>query len=98
MPSEITFQEAAQLASQCETWDDFQRDHTEAYNTACRRLWVDELVQLCQDTRFNWTPERLTETAREYQSRAEFVRDAPGAYIAARDLGILDEVCQHMTD
>ena len=43
-----------------------------------------------------WTPEAVAKEARKYKSRSEFQRNSRGAYKAAKDLGIKNEVCRHM--
>lgn len=43
-----------------------------------------------------WTPENLEKEAKKYKTRMEFDTKKHTAYEAARNLGILDDICQHM--
>lgn len=43
-----------------------------------------------------WTRDRISSEAKLYRTRNEFRSKSAGAYDAARNLGILDEVCLHM--
>jgi hypothetical protein len=45
-----------------------------------------------------WTVITVTQQATKYRTRYAFQKGAPSAYIAARKLGILDQVCAHMSD
>ena len=44
-----------------------------------------------------WTDDLIREEALKYNMRKKFKKNCNGAYDAARRLGILDEICQHMT-
>jgi hypothetical protein len=46
--------------------------------------------------RVNWTPELLAEEALKYSSRSDFSWKSQNAYVAARRLGILDEITGHL--
>lgn len=43
-----------------------------------------------------WTPDRIRSEALKHPTRYAFFKAAPGAYRAATDLGIREEVCGHM--
>lgn len=43
-----------------------------------------------------WTERRIRTAASKYETHTEFTKAKPGAYRAAKRLGILDEVCSHM--
>ena len=43
-----------------------------------------------------WTTEKIIAVASECASRTQFIKRAPAAYVAARRLGIIDDVCSHM--
>ncbi|QIG67871.1 hypothetical protein EVC29_071 [Rhizobium phage RHph_Y52] len=43
-----------------------------------------------------WTDDRITEAAAKYTRRVDFQRSEPGAYFAAWQRGLIDEVCAHM--
>lgn len=44
-----------------------------------------------------WTKERVTEEAKKYQTRSEFMNGNSAAYSKAKDMKWVDEVCVHMT-
>jgi len=44
-----------------------------------------------------WTVEAIKEEAKKYQHRTDFARSCNSAYYKAVKLGILEEVCSHMT-
>jgi hypothetical protein len=46
--------------------------------------------------RVSWTPELLAEEALKYSSRADFYKQSQNAYVAARRLGVLDEITEHL--
>ena len=43
-----------------------------------------------------WNPETITQEALKYKTRKEFQKGSSRAYLKARELKIMDEVCQHM--
>ena len=46
--------------------------------------------------RINWTPKLLAEEALKYSTRADFYRNNNNAYVAARRVGILDDITEHL--
>ena len=40
--------------------------------------------------------ENLKKEALKYKTRTEFIKNASGAYDAARNMGVVDEICSHM--
>jgi len=47
--------------------------------------------------RTKWTKEKCVSVAEGYTNRSVFHKEAQSAYQAARRLGVLDEICAHMT-
>jgi hypothetical protein len=47
--------------------------------------------------RTKWTKERVTEVAQGFKNRSVFHKQEQSAYQAARRLGVLEEICAHMT-
>jgi len=43
-----------------------------------------------------WTPARLQEDADKHATRGGFQKDSPAAYVTARKMGILNDICKHM--
>ena len=46
--------------------------------------------------RVSWTPELLAEEALKYSSRRDFYKKNQNAYVAARRLGVLDDITGHL--
>lgn len=47
--------------------------------------------------RTKWTKEKCANVAKDYTNRSVFHKNEQSAYQAARRLGVLDEICAHMT-
>lgn len=81
------------------TLNDFLKNEGKAAKAA-RRLGVyQEVISHLRRTRTPpgfWTPEKIRAEARMFEHRVDFWKNSPGAYKAAGDLGIRDEVCKHM--
>ncbi|MDE3241704.1 MAG: GIY-YIG nuclease family protein [Nitrospirota bacterium] len=81
------------------TLSDFLKNEDRAAKAA-RRLGVyQEALSHLQRTRTPpgfWTPEKIRVEASNFKHRADFWKNSPGAYKAAGDFGIRDEVCTHM--
>jgi hypothetical protein len=45
---------------------------------------------------FKWTFEKIQKEALKYKTRSNFAVGSPGAYSAAKKMGVLDQVCSHM--
>ena len=77
----------------------FKKAHPTAYRTAARSGWIQPLPRnpnYRPPSTPCWTLERLKAEAAKYQTRMEFNERASGAYSAARQRKLLDEVCAHM--
>ena len=95
----ITAEDCFRLAEGCATCGEFWRRHRDAYLFAqhenifrqiCKRMGWKRVVR--------WTNEALAHEARNYNSRTAFSTGSPSAYVIARNRGILDDICAHMTD
>jgi hypothetical protein len=80
-----------------------------AYLSAQRKGWLDEVCahmapkkirasKLSAPTRRQWDEKTVREEALKHSTRSAFASAAQGAKLAAKKLGILDEVCSHMVD
>lgn len=58
---------------------------------------MDEIKEMLPHKTY-WNPETLEIEARKYKHKIDFLKGAPGAYYAASNLGILDDICKHMTE
>lgn len=83
----------------------FKRAMNGAYKAACQHGILDDVcAHMLRDARVacvphnkKWTLATLCVEAANYKSRCEFENKNGGAYNAALRLGIMDDVCQHMT-
>lgn len=44
-----------------------------------------------------WTEDKIIELAQQFNTSAEFRKNAQSVFLKARKLGIMDKVCQHMS-
>jgi hypothetical protein len=92
-------------ASKYKTKGEFAEKSFNAYQSA---IYQDLLDKICahmptrkrlpreKHSQFKWTLEKIQEEALKYDKREEFKRNKGGAWSAAQELGILDQVCSHM--
>jgi predicted GIY-YIG superfamily endonuclease len=87
-------------ASKHRTRVEFKRAAPGAYRAAHRDGIIDEVCAHMTKGQMGsprqWTQGKVRAEALKHPSRIAFCRNASGAYNAARQLGILDEVCSHM--
>jgi len=43
-----------------------------------------------------WTPEEIENESKKYTTRVDFIKNSPGAYNAAKKMGIYDKISSHM--
>jgi hypothetical protein len=88
------------------TKNDFIKNNPNAYNTAARRGILSEICEHMptrkkipreKNPKLKWTVEKIKLEALKYQRRDEFKLKSSGAWDAAQSLGILEEVCLHMS-
>jgi hypothetical protein len=60
--------------------------------------WLDECCAHMRKGPYNlkWTRETITTSAKRYSTKTAWHREASGAYVAAKRLGIFEEVTAHM--
>jgi very-short-patch-repair endonuclease len=87
------------------TRSEFMRGNNPAYQSAFRRGCLDIIcshmpkrvdVSGKNNANYKWTDEMLASEALKYTTRYGFQKGSPAAYVAARDRGILDNICTHM--
>ena len=81
------------------TRGEFYNNSKNAYNTAIRNKWIDDICSHMKFIKFNknhWTKERCIEEALKYNDRTLFNKEAGGAYCAAHINGWLNDICLHM--
>jgi hypothetical protein len=77
---------------------EFHKNSPQACNAAYGKGLIDEICQhMASIWEIKWDdPEKIKLEALKYNTRTDFIQNASGAYAAATDLNILDEVCSHM--
>lgn len=86
------------------TKNEFQKNNGAAYKAAYRREWLNEICSHMPKNskigvhsyNYKWSKEKLQKESTKYITRAEFKQKSSGAFDAALNLGILDEICSHM--
>lgn len=90
----MTEQEVRNSAKEFSNREDFLVGNPIAYRFAVRLKILRTLF--VKGPRLKWTVEAIKEEALKHETRIVFSDEAPGAYQAARRLGILNDVCKHM--
>lgn len=88
------------FADKCKTRNEFAQRFAGPYTQARRRGFIDEVCAHMVSPRKPsgyWTVDRLRETALKYDSRMEFYEKEGAAYQRCCQLGLLQEMCSHMT-
>jgi len=73
------------------------RDGGSSYHGAVRNEWLDELMPSQTRSLGSWTAEELQVEASKFDTRTLFQNGGLSAYSAARKLGLMDEICKHMS-
>lgn len=99
MQRDLTDELIAEIAKGFHSRKEFMKADSSAYSTACKRGIIDKVCEhmerLVAPPRI-WTKELCRERAVDYNSRSEFSKGSPRAYIVARSKGWLDDICSHM--
>ena len=82
-------QEALKYASK----KDFIKNSTTAYNTSCRKGWLNEI---CSHMTQKITKEQCIEESQKYSYIRDFFKNSKSAYYYAKNNNIFDEICSHM--
>lgn len=88
-----------EIAKSYSSFSDFMKKESTAYSRACDRGILIECCSHMDRVRAPnnyWNTETLSNEARKYKTINEFKFESSGAYTAARNLGVIDEICQHM--
>ena len=97
----FTFEECKARGQKYCKRSEWKREDYPTYYVASKQGWIDKILK--QSERFGnskqkyWTEERIREKALMFCSRSEFWRKEPGACVQAKKMGILDDVCAHMS-
>ena len=97
-PAYWTEERIRELASSYEYISDFARENEGAYGALKTRFkhLKKQLFPVCK--KLIWTKEKLIIEAKKYSSRSDFRNGSLGAYSRAIQIGVLDEICIHMTN
>ena len=89
-----------QVALKCNTITEFMSNYASAYVIARRNGWLTEICSHMTYLKTKdgfWTKETCHKAALKCKTRSEFFNKHSCAYDAARDKGIIDDICSHMT-
>lgn len=77
---------------------DFLKSNYAAYKAAANMNIINEVCSHMTkpEPKIYWDKEKIHERAKKYNKKVTFQKENPGAYAAARRLGIVDDVCYHM--
>lgn len=99
------FDECVRVAKECETRNDFTKKYGGAYNSARRNGWLEKIRRHLPEKRilrgdkshrFKWTFKKIKQEANRYKTRTDFHEKSPGAYNAAKKLGVYSKISGHM--
>ncbi|MBP1615742.1 MAG: hypothetical protein H6Q13_3190, partial [Bacteroidetes bacterium] len=78
---------------------EFKRKDGSAYTTAVREKWITEICShmVKPEPKRKWTVEALFIEAQKYNSIKSFKAKSQSAYVTAGRLGVLKQVCMHMS-
>jgi len=95
-----TYEMAVETAAQYQWKTEFQKAHRSLWAYAYRRGWWSDMCQHMNTyvPKPVWTEELIRKTASETAAKTDFTRRYPGAYARALKMGIVDEICAHMTN
>ena len=93
---EITKQSVLDKAKLCNTKGEFSRRFSRFFNYAKQYNFLHEFYDDLRDTNTKYTLEILQKEALKYHTRYQFKLEAGNVYEAARRLGHLNKICEHM--
>lgn len=93
-----TKEAAIQAALPYSSKTDFRIKNKALYSYANKRGWWPEMSAHMDNRAYpvKWNETAVMDCARSFARKISFQKEAPGAYAAARSMGILDRVCAHM--
>lgn len=92
----LTKEECRAIAKKYNTISELQRGDMAVNNAIWRNGWRKELCSHMKGPLEEWTEERLTEEAKKYKHKIDFLNGNQSAYTVAAKKGILDKICSHM--
>ena len=90
-------------AARFQSVSEWKRVSPGSYKAAKSDGYYDEiksrmsLLTLAPTSNHKWTLESIRQDARKYETKTEWRNRSGGAYQAAKRLGVIEEVCSHMT-
>lgn len=105
MRNKWNFESLKKEALKYKTRSDFQKNNPAAYlcssrrkdhNLICSHMPIRKNTDGKNNPSFKWTNEMLHQEALKYNTRGEFQKGSPSAYIISRRRKILDQICSHM--
>lgn len=100
-PGYWTIENTREEALKFKTRTEFQKKSHRAYKAAYEHDWLDLICQhmpkRAPQPFSKWTFEKIHELALTCKYRSEFKQKNQSAYNSARNQGILEQVCSHMT-
>jgi hypothetical protein len=97
MRQKRTTEELIKIANSCKSIKELRNNHPEAYQVICRNNILEDNKIFLISERNPITEEFIKNLALQHKYRSQFKQASPSAYRKARELGILDTVCSHMT-
>lgn len=91
--------EAIVLARQYKSKTQFRIENRALYSYAKRHGWWHEMSKFMENglrVPKKWNEDSIRECAAKFKVKKDFQKHAPGAYAAARKMGIIVDVCRHM--
>lgn len=77
---------------------DFKNNNRSAYCASLRNKWIDEIcghMDILKRLNY-WTKDKCKEEALKYNTKSEFEKGSPTAYVKSGKMGWKDEICSHM--
>ena len=78
---------------------EFSRKNSTAYKASHKNKWIDEICNhmvIINKPNDYWTKEKCHEEALKYETKSEFSKNSPSAYVKSGASGWKDDICQHM--
>jgi len=94
-----TKEKCSEEALKYRTRKEFKDNSPNAYSASVRNKWLNDICQHMGEKKIKnlfWTKEKCAEEALKYNSRSEFEKGSPSAYVKSGKMGWKDEICLHM--
>ena len=93
-----TKEKCTDIAKKYNSKIEFSKNDLNAYNASRRNGWLEEICSHMKPLKLKnyWTKEKCAEEALKYNTKSEFEKNSPSAYVNAGKFGWRDEICSHM--